>query len=254
MINANPFLDVDFLKELCEQRERTVYARIVALNMQEEPMEEISGRVTQGSINIDGTSSVRRSFSLSMIANDININDYYWGLNTKIKLYIGLKNSINKKYDDIIWFKQGVFILSTFNTSQSVNSYSISVNGKDKMCKLNGELGGMIESLSADFGKLKSYTRDANGKLITTTEDIPIKTIIREAVHKYGNEPFQNIIINDIDEFGLELMEYRGSTEKPLYMLINLYTNEIENITFDGEKEYYNTENGKRVRKDSRME
>ena len=55
MINANPFLDVDFLKELCEQRERTVYARIVALNMQEEPMEEISGRVTQGSINIDGT-------------------------------------------------------------------------------------------------------------------------------------------------------------------------------------------------------
>ena len=248
MINANPFLDADFLKELCEQRERTVYARIVALNMQEEPMEEISGRVTQGSINIDGTSSVRRSFSLSMVANDININDYYWGLNTKIKLYIGLKNSINKKYDDIIWFKQGVFILSTFNTSQSVNSYSISVNGKDKMCKLNGELGGMIESLSADFGKLKSYTRDANGKLITTTEDIPIKTIIREAVHKYGNEPFQNIIINDIDEFGLELMEYRGSTEKPLYMLINLYTNEIENITFDGEKEYYNTENGKIVR------
>ena len=248
MINANPFLDVDFLKELCEQRERTVYARIVALNIQEEPMEEISGRVTQGSLNIDGTSSVRRSFSLSMVANDININDYYWGLNTKIKLYIGLKNSINEKYDDIIWFKQGVFILSTFNTSQSVNSYSISVNGKDKMCKLNGELGGMIESLSADFGKLKSYTRDANGKLITTTEDIPIKTIIREAVHKYGNEPFQNIIINDIDEFGLELMEYRGSTEKPLYMVINLYTNEIENITFDGEKEYYNTENGQRVR------
>ena len=30
MINANPFLDVDFLKELSEQRERTVYARIGA--------------------------------------------------------------------------------------------------------------------------------------------------------------------------------------------------------------------------------
>lgn len=248
MINANPFLDVDFLKELCEQRERTVYARIVALNMQEEPMDEISGRVTQGSLNVDGTSSVRRSFSLSMVANDININDYYWGLNTKIKLYIGLKNSINKKYEDIIWFKQGTFILSTFNTSQSVNSYSISVNGKDKMCKLNGELGGMIESLSADFGKLKSYTRDANGKLVTTTEDIPIKTIIREAVHKYGNEPFKNIIINDIDEFGLELMEYRGSKEKPLYMLINLYSNEIENITFDGEKEYYNVDTRNMIR------
>ena len=90
----NPLLDVDFLKELTEQRERTVYARIVALNMQEEPMEEISGRVTQGSINVDGTSSVRRSFSLTMVANEININDYYWGLNTKIKLFIGLKNGV----------------------------------------------------------------------------------------------------------------------------------------------------------------
>ena len=105
MINANPFLDADFLKELCEQRERTVYARIVALNMQEEPMEEISGRVTQGSINIDGTSSVRRSFSLSMIANDININDYYWGLKAKIKIDIGLENRVDDRYDDIIWFK-----------------------------------------------------------------------------------------------------------------------------------------------------
>ena len=70
MINANPFLDVDFLKKLCEQRERTVYARIVALNMQEEPMEEISGRVTQGSINIDGTFNAIISLRLLAPARD----------------------------------------------------------------------------------------------------------------------------------------------------------------------------------------
>ena len=59
----NPLLDSDFLKDLAEQRERTVYARIEMLNMQEEPEEEVFGRVTQGTITIDGNSSVRRSLS-----------------------------------------------------------------------------------------------------------------------------------------------------------------------------------------------
>ena len=236
----NPLLDSDFLKDLAEQRERTVYARIEMLNMQEEPEEEVFGRVTQGTITIDGNSSVRRSFSLTMIPEkEQYYNNYELGLHRKIRLFIGLKNLVNKNYDDVIWFKQGTFLLSAFNVSQSVNSYSISIQGKDKMCKLNGELGGMIESLTADFGKLTSYERDAKGKLITTIEDIPIKTIIREAVHKYGNEPYQNIILNDLDEVGLELMEYRGSKEKPLYLFINLNTNEVENTTFYGETIVY---------------
>ena len=236
----NPLLDSDFLKELVEQRERTVYARIEMLSIQEEPEEEVFGRVTQGTITIDGSSSVRRSFSLTMIPEkEQYYNNYELGLNRKIRLYIGLKNLVNKNYDDVIWFKQGTFLLSTFNVSQSVNSYSISVQGKDKMCKLNGELGGMIESLSADFGKLISYERDAQGNLITVTEDIPIKTIIREAVHKYGNEPYHNIILNDLDEVGLELLEYRGPKDKPLYMLIN-EGGEVENITFNGSKKLSN--------------
>lgn len=244
----NPLLDSDFLKELVEQRERTVYARIEMLNMQEEPEEEVFGRVTQGTITIDGNSSVRRSFSLTMIPEkEKYYNNYELGLNRKIRLYIGLKNLVNKNYDDVIWFKQGTFLLSTFNVSQSVNSYSISVQGKDKMCKLNGELGGMIESLTADFGKLISYQRDEEGKLITVTEDIPIKTIIREAVHKYGNEPYHNIILNDLDEVGLELLEYRGDENKPLYLIINLDTNEVENITFNGEMQMKNMDKGGQV-------
>jgi hypothetical protein len=69
------------------------------------PVEYIEGKVTGGSINIDGTSCVRRTCSLSMIANDVNINDYYWGLKNKFKLEIGIKNMINSNYPNIIWFK-----------------------------------------------------------------------------------------------------------------------------------------------------
>jgi len=35
----------------------------------------------------------------------------------------------------------------------------------------------------------------------------------------YGEEALHNIIINDLDTYGLELLEYRGDEEHPLYML-----------------------------------
>jgi hypothetical protein len=80
----------EFLSQLDKQKNRVVYARITALNFQESPIEYIEGRVTQGSINIDGASAVRRSCSLTLVAQDFNYSDYYWGLNTKFKLEIGL--------------------------------------------------------------------------------------------------------------------------------------------------------------------
>jgi hypothetical protein len=101
----NALYDDQFLLDLEAKNERTVWARVTCLTALEEPIEYIEGKVTGGSINIDGKSAVRRSFNLTMIANEVNINDFYWGLKTKIKLEIGLSNTINSKYPDIIWFK-----------------------------------------------------------------------------------------------------------------------------------------------------
>jgi hypothetical protein len=36
-------------------------------------------------------------------------------------------------------------------------------------------------------------------------------------VHTYGGEPYYNIIINDLDTYGLELLEYRYGTDMFLY-------------------------------------
>lgn len=222
----NPLADKDFLRELDQNREREVFAKIVSLDYNENPIEEITGRVSSGTVSIDGSSSVRRSCSLSLIAQELNIHDFYWGLTTKFKLYSGLKNNINSKYPDIIWFPLGMFVISSFNTSQSTNSYTVSIQGKDKMCLLNGTLGGTIMSLTADFGT--ETIEDESGE--SYKQDLPIKNIIREVVHEYAREPYHNIIINDLDTYGLELMEYRGSS--PMYILIN-QSDEAVNIRMD---------------------
>jgi hypothetical protein len=81
------------------------------------PIEYIEGKVTGGSINVDGNSAVRRTCTLSMVAQDVNINDFYWGLKNKFRLEIGLKNTFNCNYPEIIWFKQGLYVITSFSTS-----------------------------------------------------------------------------------------------------------------------------------------
>lgn len=221
--------DKDFLLELDKIREKKIYAKVTALTFQETPITTIEGRITAGSVNVDGNSAVRRTCSLTMVAQNFDYGNYTWGLNTKFKLEIGVKNNINPRYDDIIWFQQGVYILTSFNTSRSTTNYSISLSGKDKMCLLNGEVGGNIES-SVDFGTEEIVNR--NG--MTVLKKIPISTIIRNMVHHYAGEPYYNIIINDLDAYGLELLEYRYDDALYLYRSAESNSPIYDNILLNG--------------------
>lgn len=238
----NPMLDKDFLKELDRIPLKEVYAEIIALNDKDEVLESIEGYITAGTINIDGASSVRRTCTLTVVANELNIHEYYWGLRNKFKLSVGLKNDINPKYPDIIWFDQGIFIISNFTTTQGASNYTINIQGKDKMSKLNGEMGGMITGLTHDFGKILVTSKTGD----TTEEDFLLKDIIIGAVHQFANEPLYNIIVNDLDDQGLELLEYKG--EDPIYIIIDESTGESSNINFDGEAVYINTETGRNIK------
>lgn len=229
MINNknNPLLDKDFLAKLDMEHGKEIFAKIVSLDHNENPIEEIEGKVTGGTVNIDGASNLQRSCSLSLIAKNLNIRDTYWGVESKFQLYIGLINNIDDRYDSIIWFNLGVYIITNFNTSISTNNFTVSISGKDKMCMLNGNLGGNITACSIDFGKEEIINEDGS----ITYNYLKLKDIIREAIHVYGNEPYHNIIIEDLDQNGFELMEYRGDT--PLYLFFNYETSEVDNIKFD---------------------
>ena len=355
-------LDDDFILALTESRERDIYAKVIALDINELPIDQIEGRVTGGSISVDGDSTVRRTCNLTMVADDIEINDYYWGIKTKISLEIGLKNNLtnekyqpgqNSIYPEVVWFKQGIFVITSFNSSLGTNNYTISLSGKDKMCFLNGDLGGQLFA-SIDFGteetkeivmlpvdilessseailegsayykrvvqanssidatnsnyifvkikktipedvvcfkkirneyvpleanesyeqqkyigyqlitdpndlfmeignfeKDKTYKRtDGDYYLMAKSEEdignddvfyslvqlyepsyeyniikIPLAQIIREAVHAYAQEPYHNILINDLDDYGLEQLTFRG--DAPLYGLRDVSNDNI---------------------------
>ena len=229
-MKANPLLDNIFLEKLFTAYDREIYAKITALNFDEFPTEEISGKVTGGSINVDGTSACRRTCSLTLVANEVNINDYYWGLNTKFELQIGLTNHIDEKYPDIIWFKEGIYLITTFSTALGTSNYTINIQGKDKMGLLDGTIGGSLTALSYDFGR-EDYI-DENG--VSHRRKLPIRDIVTELIHEYAHEPWENIIVQDLDDFGVELLQYRGTTTNPLYLFFNINSQEVEQMTLDG--------------------
>lgn len=212
VVNYNYLTDKKFLFDLHSQKSRTVYAKVTALNMEEYPIGEIQGVIKDGSLNLDGTSSLRRTCSLSLVVPEIKYTDYHWSFNTKFFLEIGLLNEINSKYPSIIWIPQGVFLVSTFSQSLSANAYTINISGKDKMCLLNGEQGGTIHDLEVDFSVIDEYDKVNN---VTVKRKLTLREIIYNLLLDYGHEKPENIVINDLDEYGLELLEYRG--DEPIY-------------------------------------
>ena len=172
-----------FLHQLDNLRIREEFVRITVLSWQEDPIQEIQGKVISGSLNIDGQSSLRRTANLTVFAeemvNDLTQIDDLLSINRKIKLELGIVNTVpeykysfydedkkknfhysidyQKKYGDIVWFPLGYFVIFDPNISHGTTGVTISLTLKDKMCLLNGDAGGVIPA-AVEF-----HTREQEG-------------------------------------------------------------------------------------------
>ena len=229
----SPLFDKEFINLLYKEKNRQVFAKITILDKRENAIEYIQGIATDGSVKIDGKSILRRTCNLTLVASEVNIRQYYWGLKNKFKLEIGLKNNINKNYPDIIWFKLGIYVITQFDTTHNTKNWTIKISGKDKMCLLNGEVSGNLAQ-ETDFGREQNYNKDTDTVTYTL---VPLKTIVQNILTEFAGEPLSNIIINDLEEPGLELLEYRG--DKPAYMRRRIGTDEFEQFTLENQKCIY---------------
>ena len=214
---SNPLFDTDFLQQLDAIRNKKIFVAITAIDILGHPQETIEGLVQNGNLNIDGASAIRRSCSLTITANNnTEITDVYWAFKNQFKLEIGVENTIDIRYPAIIWFPQGQFVINNFTKTQNNNgSINIQISGQDKMCLLNGSLGGTLTE-EVDFGTVEEIQSD--GSVIE--HNLPLVTILQQSMTQYGGERLDKVIINDLDQSGLEPLEYKG--EDPLYLIYQL--------------------------------
>lgn len=250
------------LKVLDEENIKTHYVKIEVLNMEEMPISVIQGRVAAGgSLSIDGNSSMRRTISLSFLAeeedNDLSNIDNLLTINKRIRIYEGIDNFLFSKYEDIIWFKLGVFVITNPQLQHSTSGVTISLNCQDKMCLLNGSSGGNLptsitfDSYNQIIGYSKVENLPSNPNTYTVYHNITnnvyyqwdgdnwkissynevgtivsvpqkIYDIILTLVCNYGGIPISKIFINDIPLELKQIARFTGSG--------NLYFNPATSI------------------------
>ena len=234
-----PYLeDKEFLKQLDEERYREIYIRIEVLDFTtEQTIANIEGKSTGGSINLNGTSNMRRSGSLSMVVdpNGIDIGgesqDYYAitdvqnliSMNKKIRVFSGVRNTIGDPWSqyDIIWFPQGVYVIKSGNAARNGGGINLSLTINDKCALLNGDMGGTIPAATI-FSESELYN---SAGTVRTVEPVLIKDMAKRIVVEFGGEKPENVIIEDIPESIVKVIKWTG--KDPLYL-----------ITTDGHKQY----------------
>ena len=227
------------------------WVKIEILDSEENFIEEIQGRVATGSnISIDGSSSVRRStnFTFYLTEEDNpNLSDIgnLLSLNKKVRILEGIENDgILLNYPSIIWIPLGIFVLGQPSISSSSSGVNISLNCKDKMCLLNGEVGGSFPT-SIVFNeydqiighkKMDNFPEKPNTytvyeinnkyymwsgtKWIDSSYDMVgqvvqveqrLYDIIQTVVCNYGGIPLSKIFINDVPLELKQLVRFTGT-------------------------------------------
>lgn len=208
----------NFLKTIDNFVNQKQYVRLTLLNWNEEPLKEIQGVIASGSLSKDGSSSIRRTCSLTASIDsgeyDIENMSYDFAINKKIFIEIGVENHSNQFLDyPTLWFPQGVFFIASASASSSVSSaVSLQLTLKDKMCGLSGDISGTLPA-AVIFDEMD--TQDASGAYVT--KKVLIYDIIKELVNHYGGEDLNNIVIEDVPRRIKRVMKWTGSN--PLYLV-----------------------------------
>lgn len=197
------------------------YIRMILYTFDEkETIGEIQGRVLSGSISVDGSSAIRRTvnFTAMLEKKDLDLQniDNLISINKKFLLEIGVENFIDEEQDNIIWFRQGIFLVSQCSMSFAPDNITVSVTAKDKMVQLNGEVGGMLPASTVFHEKYAYvYSEENPEEIIDTEVTYPtIYQIVQESVNHFGKVDLNNIIL-DIPLQARELIEYRG--KEPIF-------------------------------------
>ena len=217
MTHNFPYLkDSRFLKKFDETKLKEQYAKLIVLTFDEVPIQQIQGIVTGGSFNIDGSSAMRRTGNISLIAddyeNDLTTTAHLLSINKKIEVLIGFVNTTDEYLDyPMLWFPQGTYVIISPNISHNNQGINISLTLHDKMALLNGECGGTLPA-SVVFSERADVSEDGDTVIVQPT----MYQIIQQAVNHFGGEQLGKIIISDVDKKIKKVMKWTGST--PLYL------------------------------------
>lgn len=146
---------------VAKQNGRIIHTKMNVLNYDFQIVGEISGVVLDGSTyNIDATSDIRRTCSISLVPKDRSYNVEYgakiW-LDKYIQVFIGIEDNtmINSNvFDDsnVVYSNLGLYMINNPSQVYDATNNTITINGIDLMAKMTGMRNGYLEGLTYQVG------------------------------------------------------------------------------------------------------
>lgn len=155
-------LELDLQTKLTRQ----VFVKIEILDQNDKVIDEVAGSAVGGNYNIDSTSAIRRTCSITFNLESGYLpskNSVFW-INKRFRLYIGLKEM---RTNSVYWFNKGTYAIKDPSISITINENTISINGLDKMALYNGDIGGQLETafvtdvVNENGERVEVYVEDA---------------------------------------------------------------------------------------------
>lgn len=230
----------ELYEKLTKSRMKEIYVNIFILDDLERTEKSISGIVRTGNISVSADSLVRRVASLEVILsnrnNDLDNIEDYLKLNRKVSISIGQKNIKKDHSNPIIWYEQGVYVISSVSVNHSAEDLSVNLELEDKMALLNGDCGGELPC-SVTFHSYDQIQEDGSIKSYPQK----IYDLIQGLIVYYGKENLANIIINDIPSELKNTVRYTGEGELYYNQNTSVFAKSSNFLVYDGEWQSFRT-------------
>ena len=136
--------------DVATQNGRIIHTKINVLNFDFQVVGKISGVVLDGSgFNIDATSDIRRTCSISLVPTDRSFNVEYgsmiW-LDKYVQVFIGIEDNINN--NEIVFTNLGIYLINNPDQIYDATNNTLTINGVDLMAKITGIRNGYLEGIT----------------------------------------------------------------------------------------------------------
>ena len=202
-------------------------ARITLLRLEDEtPYRIIEKEILDGSLQINRNNGIRRSCSLQLSNEKLDMlpNEEGFWINRKFLLELGQEINGNT-----VFFPQGVFVVSNPSVVSNNKSSIVTINGIDKFSLLNGQLGGNLgATYTVPVGQdINNAIRAVLAEYLDDNSQFPIDAIIpllQDLPTEYANTPYDIIENTNI---GNLLLELSGTYSR------NIYYNNLGRLVFE---------------------
>lgn len=160
-------------------------------------LDVLQGTIVGGSASIDSTSSVRRTFSVTLIPtlfdrNDTKISEegVVW-INKELRLYLGVLDLRKQEY---IYYSMGHYVYTNTSGNYDATTNQLVINCNDYISKLDGTKNGQLGALTT---RIPAYEENPN------TGAVIKYNVIREAMVTVLTQLgyIRNYVVDDIGEY-----------------------------------------------------